>query len=130
MIDYRLYASNDYEKVASLIDAFCAETNADTDICERLKENVRTGQTRVLIAENGIIQGIGGYIVNGENVYSEFLYVVPEKRKGLIGGTLFRLFLNDTKNCKRQYIFASPEIAPKYQKSGFKVKGFILEKEA
>lgn len=120
----------DIEQVEDMIFNFCDETGVDNIVYEEMINKVLTGETRVIVAENGSICGMAGYIIKGPEFAGEFLYVKPEKRNSIIGGKLYNLAIEDGKedNVTRFVIFASRGKAGLYKKLGYKEICTVLEK--
>ena len=131
MITYRYMTHSDLEQVEAMLFDFCAETEVESIVYESMVDRVLSGETRVIVAENGSICGMVGYIIQGPEQAGEFLYVKPEKRNTIIGGKLYGLAIEDGKEdgVKKFIIFASEGRAKMYRKLGYNVKGILMERE-
>ena len=130
MITYRYMTHSDLEQVEAMLFDFCAETEVESIVYESMVDRVLSGETRVIVAENGSICGMVGYIIQGPEQAGEFLYVKPEKRNTIIGGKLYGLAIEDGKEDKvtRFVIFASRGKAGIYKKLGYKEICTVMER--
>lgn len=131
MIIYRQIGFDELDKYGRLLAAFCIETNADDDALANILTGIESGKTRVFAAENGVICGVVGYRVAGEAAVSDFLYVIPEKRKSVIGGKLYHTAEKHAKTngLNKSVLIVTEDKEPLYAKIGFKRKFILLEKE-
>jgi GNAT superfamily N-acetyltransferase len=114
-----------------LILSFCEETKADLAEINNIITRLEHEQTIMFAAENGQICGVaGGYMVGNVGI-ADFFYVLPEYRKGMVGGLLHRSLTEWVKEHGGQKvaIFCDNERLPIYLKIGYKHKKHIVERE-
>lgn len=129
---YRVSGFHEIDKFYSLLSEFCAETEADDDALAIILDNIESGKTRVFVAiDNGEYCGVLGYQKAGETAVSDFFFVVPERRKEMIGGRLFREASRDAieRGLCKIVLIVTEDKEPLYTKIGFKRKFILLEKE-
>ena len=132
MIIYRKLEPEEYERIIPMVIDFCDETNADDQAITAIMIRMGEGRTEVFTAENGKLCGMLGYCTSGEVAIPEFFYVLPEKRKGIIGGRLYQIVTKYVKGqgIKKWVPMVTADKEPIYTKLGFKRSKFILlEKE-
>ncbi len=129
---YRKLEPNEYERIIEMVIDFCDETNADDTAITAIITRMGEGRTTVFAAENGQLCGILGYCTAGEVAIPDFFYVLPEKRKGTVGGRLYNMAIRYAKKhgIKKAVPMVTIDKEPIYTKLGFKRSKFILlEKE-
>ena len=130
MITYRYMTKADVEQVEDMIFDFCNEAEIENIVYEGMIDRIMSGETRVIVAENGTICGMAGYIISGPQFTGEFLYVKPEKRGTIIGGKLYGLAIEDGREEKVNnfVVFASRGKASIYKKLGYEELCTVLRK--
>lgn len=121
----KITLTNNVDKVSGIISAFCDELMVEEKTKDALLANI--GGLVNFVAEDGdSVVGAGGFSLIGDVPIGEYLYVVPGRRKGNIGGLILRAGLMHTGG--RLRVAVKPERVKLYEKIGFKPIAIILEK--
>lgn len=117
------------DKFISMVAMFCKEIGLNDYEFTQVKSNITNG--RLFKAEDGSLQGIAGYIIDGSTAFGNFIYVKPEDRDGLLGGKLYHAMEDDAiqQGCKKIKLLIAPERLKLYRNMGFNIKHYIIEKE-
>lgn len=132
-IKYRVLPQEEKHRIAEIVGAFAQETGLTETEGDTFKTVVLSGIMRVLVAETeeGRIIGIIGYQCLGTLATASLLYVLPEYRNWVIGGSLLKAGIADGQmmGCTKHRIIATEANRILYEKLGFKCVLYVLELE-
>lgn len=132
MTTYRIIKKDELNSFRSLLTDFCIETDTDDDALSLMLGRVETGTTTIIAAEDEYgVCGLVGFMVIGIRCFPDFFYVIPERRGGVVGGTLYKKCIETAKamGAKLLLPMVTDDKIDMYTKLGFRRKLTILEKE-
>ncbi len=131
-LDIRLLRTDELTQAMPMMDAFHNETKAPDYLRVYSKVCAIRGDLKILGAfKADMLSGILGFseTVPGKEISGLFFFVPPELRNGIIGGRLFKKWLELCKGKTIKAAVDSERLLKMYKKQNFKMRGLLIARE-